>query len=180
MSLQVDAQVWIFNLFRLGSHAFGTAQNSSHPRYQLLRIKGFGNIIVCTYFQTNYFICILVTGSKHNNGDVRLSPQRSTDIPSRYFRQHQVENNQIGDFSSGHVQGCLTFVGYDDLVTFLFEIGFQNINNLLLVIYDQYLLLRHWIPHLIALTCNDSHSESYNCQIAGEETALNWAASSVH
>ena len=66
---------------------------------QRLGAKGFGDIVVCSQFETDDGVRFLGFGGQHDDGEERgiwIQPDPFADFETVHFGQHQVEDDQIG------------------------------------------------------------------------------------
>src|SRR5206468_8826655 len=109
-------------LFIFG-HRLCTAQNSFDPRQQLANRKGLSHIVVCTQFQTHYFVDFLPACGQHDDGSRgALRLQLLTDVESTHARHHHVENHKIRHIAESTFQSGNAVGSGNDLIALKLEV----------------------------------------------------------
>ena len=94
----VHAHISAFqNAFRLCdlSSRRGTAHDRLDARLYLKDVKGLGDIVICTIFQSHDFVHVVVFGCEHYDRNIRKLPNLLAYFGSAQFWQHNVEQNHI-------------------------------------------------------------------------------------
>ena len=111
-----------------------------HPQEQFARAEWLGHIIVRAQFQAEHAVDLRRFCSEHddaNAGGGRVATQNFANFNTVHFRQHQIENNQIGRVSPGLFQRFRAVRRRHDFVTRALEIELNQFNSVGFVIYHQ-------------------------------------------
>ena len=74
---------------------------------------------------------------------VSCRPDPSANLHTRHFRHHQVEDDEVRLFRIDHLPGLLPVIGPANGKPFPFEIEGDQFDDILFVIGNENLLLRH-------------------------------------
>ena len=85
------------NAFRLCdlSSRRGTAHDRLDARLYLKDVKGLGDVVICTVFQSHDFVHVVVFSCEHYDRNIRKLPNLLAYFGSAQFWQHNVEQNHI-------------------------------------------------------------------------------------
>ena len=107
---------------------------------QLLVVVGLGQVVVRPALQPPDLVADLALGRDHDHGDLRgreLRPQMVADLESVHVRHHEVQQDQVGQFGTGHLHGLTTVGGGERLVSPLLQQEGEDPPDVWLVVDDE-------------------------------------------
>ena len=88
-------------------------QHGLDPGYQFPRAEGFDHIVVRAQREPGHPVDLLAPCREHDYRHLRRLPQTAADLPSVHFRNHQVEDHQVGVVPAGKDQCDFAVAGGD-------------------------------------------------------------------
>ena len=76
--------------------ARGTPEHGLHPRHELTRAEGFGEVVVGAGFEAEQPVRLLGAGREHDDRHRRTGSERPRDLDAVHARQSQVQDDQSG------------------------------------------------------------------------------------
>ena len=120
-----------------------TAKLGFYSGHKLQRIKGFRHIIVRAGGQSHDFVQILGFGADHNHGNIIFLTNPPAHLQSVDLRHHNIQQHQINLLLLHHSKSCMGIICFQDTESVADQIQFQQIRDLLFIIYNQNICLFH-------------------------------------
>ena len=136
--VDIDLQITCRDQPRLAHSPPHPAQDYLHSGNQLAGGEWFGNVIICTQLQTDQTVGLVYPGGEHDDGNIRFAADSLANLQPIHTRQVEVQYDQVRFFLSGDSQGVVTFRRGDHPEVPLFQVIPGKLDDLWLVVYDQY------------------------------------------
>jgi len=146
VAIEIDRQVAVLQQ-PPGSHCWdagvsfsAATEHGVDARDELFRIKRLDDVIVGPQLQPDDPVGDLVARRQHDDGHIRrrrISAQFAAYLPARNVREHQVEDDQVGHFTSRESQSHPTVVRGQDALAVALQVSLHDPNNLRLVVDDE-------------------------------------------
>ncbi len=123
------------------------SQHSFHTGQEFLGVERLQDVVVGAQLQTDDFVQRITSGSQHQNRHVRLPAQLTHDVKAAHAGQHQVKDDHIGVDCAHHRHDRVSCIAGGNFKTIFFEIKFQQLTDMFIVIDDQdFFRFLHVIP----------------------------------
>ena len=107
----------------------GAAQHRAHPRDQLARAEGLGDIVVGAAVEAAQLVAFLAARGQHDDGHAarfRHAPQLPADLDAGEQRQHPVEQHQVRLLLARQQQRLLAVARFGHAEAFALEVVAQQ------------------------------------------------------
>ena len=130
------------------AHLLGgaAAQHGTHTRQQLLRRKGFGDVVISARIQALDFVRFVATGGKHQDGNglaARVAAPLFGQLHTAGARQHPVEQNHIGQHGVDFALRGFAALYPNGVKTVVAQIDGNQLGNRRFVFHYQYTGFTH-------------------------------------
>ena len=112
-------------------------QLGAHPRQQLHRVEGLGDIVVRAYVQPQHLVGVLALGSQQDHRHIAGLPQLSHGGETVHHRHHDIHENEMHVLPCGDGQGILAIIRLQNAVALRRQVDLQCRNDIPLIIADQ-------------------------------------------
>ena len=147
IGVQVDDQFVVRQLLGGGLLlCAGAAQHGMDARQYLLHLEGLDDVVVGAAFQPGHPVLQLTLGGKHDDGRLSALPDLLQHRPAVHHRQHNVQQHQIGLERPEQLHTLAAVPGHLGLEALLLQIEVQQLRNIVIILYDQYLLCHQKTP----------------------------------
>jgi len=113
------------------------AQHRVDAGQHLLHLKGLGDVVVRSHFETGHLVLQLALGGEHDDGDLGGLPDLFAHGPAVHAGQHDVQQDQVGLELVELVQPGQPVAGDLALHLLLFQIDAQQVGNILVIFHNQ-------------------------------------------
>ena len=118
----------------------GTTNESLDAGNQFTRTEGLGDVIVGAHFQANHAVGFIAASREHQDGKAIqrfVLADFAANVQAGKFREHQIEQQQIGRrlLQSGEAAGAVE--GGADLKTFICKVVPDELDDVAIVFNDQ-------------------------------------------
>ena len=120
-------------------------QVAAHPRHQLLRIEGLGDVVVRTHRESEHLVGVLALGAEHDDRQVAPLPQLHHRRQPVEPRHHHVDDHQPHRTVHRLFERLHPVVRPQHAVALLFEQQRDRLHDLPVVVDHQ-----HAFVHLIS------------------------------
>ncbi len=122
--------------FRLALAA--APENGPDPGLQLQNVKGLGEIVVGAVIEAQQLVHVLGFGGEHDDGHVGELADPSAGLQAIHHRHHHIQNDELHLRILGQAH-CVDPIGAGDhLVTFVFQVVADPLDQQLLIVNNQY------------------------------------------
>ena len=115
----------------------GPAKHSMDAGQNLLHLKGLGNIVVRSHFQTGNLVLQLSLGCEHDNRRLGGFPDFPAHCPAVHPGQHDVQQHQVRLELAKLLYPHQAVSGQLTLHLLLLQIDAQQVSDILVVLHDQ-------------------------------------------
>ena len=107
---------------------------------QLYRIERLSDIIIRTYIQTKYLVCIFTFCCKENDRDIASLPHLCKHLYPVHFRHHYVQKNKMDVILTYELNSLSAVICLVQIIVISRKIYFQRRNNIFFIITYQYVV----------------------------------------
>ena len=104
---------------------------------QFLHPKWLGDVIIRAEFESQHFIGFIEFGGEQDDGRFAFFAIGFDEVVTAHLGHHDVEQNEIGLFGAGGVEGFTSVGGDDDAEIFGFEIVAHEVADVGFVVGDE-------------------------------------------
>ncbi len=115
----------------------GAPQHRPHPRHELTRGEGLGDVVVGAQIEAHDPVGLLPPGGEHDHRDLGSRPDPAAQLQAVDARQHHVEHHQLGLGALDQVAGGDAVAGLEGAVPLAAQVGGDDLAHDRLVVDDQ-------------------------------------------
>ena len=108
--------------------------------HQFYRIERLGDIIIRTYVQAKYLVCIFTFCCKENDRDITSLPHLCKHLYPVHFRHHYVQKNKMDVILTYELNSLSAVICLVQIIVISRKIYFQRRNNIFFIITYQYVV----------------------------------------
>jgi len=135
--LQISVDQWL-------ASCLVTAQHRSDPRYELIERERLGEVVISTQVQGAYLIGDLVAGSEHNDRDIVVDPQATSDLESVKTGHGNIQEDKVWLMCPSSIQPGLTVHGGIHLEALIGEAPLDQWDEMRVVVHQKDARYRTW------------------------------------
>jgi len=130
-----NRQGWVLNnLLR----ELASLENGPHSDQELVYGEWLDQIVVGADVETTHQVNLRAAGGEHQHGHCRVFADAATHFVAIHAGQHQVQDDQVGLFLFGQLQGRSAVGGTEHLIAGCAEVGLYQPDHVWFIVHDQY------------------------------------------
>jgi hypothetical protein len=113
---------------------------SAHARHHLARLERFQHVVIGPQLEAGDPINDVIAGGQHDHASPRaVPPQRTEQVKARETGEHDIEDQDVRRFGPRQAESLLAVTAADHGVPLAGHVRTQDVDDVGLVIHDQYL-----------------------------------------